>query len=190
MFFDYVVNVVLARVNEHPHPTSFLSRSNRISGKENMEKNKNVIDELNKALSLEWAGTIQYLQHSFLVHGLHREVYRSFFTKRSAECRDHAALLGEKIAALGGMLTIEPAPIRQCSEIEEMLQQDLELETAAVSCYMDALEVAKNDVAMRHMLETLIETETTSVEEIEKLLSMNMVKTEEKQVRVRLKKLV
>src|SRR5262245_53805651 len=128
-----------------------------------MEKNKSIIDELNKALSLEWAGNIQYLQHSFLVHGLHREVYKPFFAKRSAECRDHAALLGEKIAALGGLPTVEPAPIRQGWELEEMLQQDLELETAAVGAYTDALGVVEDDPALRHMLEALIEMETTSV---------------------------
>jgi len=153
-----------------------------------MVKNKTVVDELNKALSLEWAGIIQYLQHSFLVHGLHREVYRTFFATRSAECRDHAALLGEKIAALGGLPTVEIAPIRQGWELEEMLQQDLELETAAVTAYSDALAVAKDDAALRHMLEGLVETETKSVEEIEKLLSLNTVKTEEKQIR--LKKMV
>ena len=97
-------------------------------------------------------------------------------------------MLGEKIAALGGLPTVEPAAIRQGWEIEEMLQQDLEIETEAVSAYMDALSVAKDDVALRHMLETLIETETKSVEEIEKLLSLNTVKPEEK--RIRLKKLV
>jgi len=66
-----------------------------------------------------------------------------------------------------------------------MLQQDLELETAAVTAYNDALEVARDDVALCHMLEALIETETTSVEEIEKLLSLNIVKTEEKQIRLK-----
>jgi bacterioferritin len=159
-----------------------------------VEKNKNVIEELNKALSLELAGNIQYLQHSFLVRGLHREVYKSFFAKRADECQSHAALLGEKISALGGMPTVEPAPIRQAWELEEMLQQDLELETDAVNAYNDALAVAEDDVALRHMLETLIETETTSVEEIEKLLSPSLVKTEEKQIRlkqqIRVKKMV
>jgi bacterioferritin len=140
-----------------------------------MEQNRNVVDALNKALSLEWAGNIQYLQHSFLVHGLHREVYRTFFTARSAECRDHAALLGEKIVSLGGLPTIEAAPIKQSWEVEEMLQQDLELEKAAVNAYHDVLKVAKDDVALSHMMESLIETETGSVEETEKLLSMNAV---------------
>src|SRR5262245_32675498 len=144
-----------------------------------MEKNS-VIDGLNKALSLEWAGVIQYLQHSFLVHGLQREVFKPFFAARSAECRDHADLLGEKIAALGGLPTVEPASIKQALEIEEMLKQDLEIEKAAVAAYYDVLKVAKDDVALRHMMETMIETETKSVEEIQKLLSVNTVKTEEK----------
>jgi bacterioferritin len=150
-----------------------------------MEKNKDLIDSLNKALSLEWAGCIQYLQHSFLVHGLHREVYKAFFTARSAECRDHAALLGTKIAAIGGLPTVEPASIKQGWELEEMLQQDLELEKAAVSAYREVLKVAKDDVALRHMMEGLIETETGSVEETEKLLSLNTVKAEEKEIRLK-----
>src|SRR5262245_51125935 len=150
-----------------------------------MEKNKDLIDGLNKALSLEWAGCIQYLQHSFLVHGLHREVYKAFFTTRSVECRDHAALLGTKIAAIGGLPTVEPAPIKQGWELEEMLQQDLELEKAAVSAYREVLKLAKDDVALRHMMEGLIETETASVEETEKLLSLNTVRAEEKEVRLK-----
>jgi bacterioferritin len=150
-----------------------------------MEKNKSIVDALNKALSLEWAGSIQYLQHSFLAHGLMREVYKPFFMARSAECRDHAAMLGEKIAALGGLPTCEPAPMKQALELEEMLRQDLELEKAAVMAYHDVLKVAKDEVAIRHMLEGMIETETLSVEEIEKLLSMNTVKTEEKVIHLK-----
>lgn len=150
-----------------------------------MEQNKSVIDALNKALSLEWAGSIQYLQHSFLVHGLYREIYKPFFSTRSTECRDHAALLGEKVAAFGGLPTVEPAPIKQALALEEMLQQDLELERAAVAAYHDVLKAAKDDVSLRHMMEGLIETETTSVEEIEKLLSLNTVKTEEKEIRLK-----
>jgi bacterioferritin len=145
---------------------------------------KNVVDGLNKALSLEWAGAIQYLQHSFLVHGLRRELYKPFFTTRSAECRDHAALLGEKIVALGGLPTVEPGPVHQSQEVEEMLQQDLELERAALTTYNDVLKAAKDDVALRHMLEGLIERETTSVEDIEKLLSVNAAKAGEKESRL------
>src|SRR5262245_32262175 len=120
-----------------------------------MEKNKNVIDGLNKALSLELAGCIQYLQHSFLVRGLNREVYKPFFATRAAECRDHAAMLGDKIVAMGGLPTVEPGPVKQCWEVEEMLQQDLQLEKAACTAYQDVLKMVNDDVAMRHMMESM-----------------------------------
>ncbi len=148
-------------------------------------ENQSIIEALNKALSLEWSGTIQYHQHSFLLHGLWREAYKSFFTSKASECRDHATLLGEKIAALGGLPTVEPAPIKQTRELEEMLRQDLELEKTAVDAYHEALKVAKDNVALRHMLESLIDTETRHLEQIEKLLSVKTVKMKEKEIRFR-----
>jgi bacterioferritin len=147
-------------------------------------ENKQVIDALNRLLSLEWAGSIQYLQHSFLVHGLWRESYKSFFTSRADECRDHAKKLGEKIVALGGLPTVEPGPIKQSRELEEMLQQDLELERTALAAYNDALKVAKDDVALRLMMETFIEEETRGVEDLEKCLSVKTVKMKEKEIRL------
>jgi bacterioferritin (cytochrome b1) len=65
-----------------------------------------------------------------------------------------------------------------------MLQQDLELERAALATYNDVLKAAKDDVALRHMLEGLIERETTSVEDIEKLLYVNATKAGEKESRL------
>ena len=59
--------------------------------------NAELIDNLNRALSLELAGVIQYLQHSFLVTGQDREVFRGFFRDMSKESRKHAELLGDKV---------------------------------------------------------------------------------------------
>ena len=150
-----------------------------------MENNKHVIDALNRILSYEWAGNIQYMQHSFLVHGLWRETYKGFFKERSNECRDHAREIGEKIVALGGLPTVEPAPIKQSRDLEEMLQQDLELEKTALAAYLDALKVAGDNVALRHMLETYVEHETRGVEEIEKALSVRTVKMKDKEIRLK-----
>lgn len=40
---------------------------------------QHVISALNRILSLEYAGVIQYSQHSFLVQDLFREVYADYF---------------------------------------------------------------------------------------------------------------
>ena len=95
-----------------------------------------LVENLNKALSLELSGVIQYTQHSFLVTGVEREVYKEFFRDQAEEAHDHVEMLGDKIVALGGIPTVEPAMIRQATALTEMLKQDLELEREAMAAYM------------------------------------------------------
>jgi bacterioferritin len=134
--------------------------------------NTELIDNLNKALGLELAGVIQYLQHSFLVTGPEREVFRSFFRELSGEARDHAGTLGDKIVALGGVPTVEPGEIRQSVELTEMLRQDLELERAAMDAYVAAWKSCTDaELATRFLLEERISSEQRHIEEFEKLTS-------------------
>ncbi|HJQ31452.1 MAG TPA: ferritin-like domain-containing protein [Pyrinomonadaceae bacterium] len=134
--------------------------------------NAELIDGLNRALSLELAGVIQYLQHSFLVTGPEREVFRGFFRDLSGEARDHAGLLGDKIVALGGVPTVEPGEIRQSTNLGEMLRQDLELEREALDAYMTAWRACTDaELGTRFLLEERIASEQKHVEEFEKLTS-------------------
>src|SRR5215211_1774680 len=97
-----------------------------------------LVENLNQALSLELAGVIQYSQHSYLVTGTDREVFKGYFRDMAGEAQDHAETLGDKIVALGGVPTVEPAMIRQSTDVQEMLKQDLELEREAMTAYMAA----------------------------------------------------
>src|SRR5215210_7498195 len=132
--------------------------------------NSTLIDGLNRALGLELAGVIQYMQHSFLVTGPEREVFRGFFRDLSGEARDHAETLGDKIVALGGLPTVEPGEIRQSTDLGEMLRQDLELERAAMEAYTAAWRACTDaELATRFLLEECIASEQRHVEEFEKL---------------------
>ncbi|HWW74952.1 MAG TPA: ferritin-like domain-containing protein [Pyrinomonadaceae bacterium] len=134
--------------------------------------NAELIDGLNRALGLELAGVIQYLQHSFLVTGPEREVFRGFFRDLSGEARDHAGMLGDKIVALGGVPTVEPGEIRQSTNLGEMLRQDLELEREALDAYMAAWRACTDaELGTRFLLEERIASEQKHVEEFEKLTS-------------------
>lgn len=129
-----------------------------------------LIEQLNKALSLELSGVIQYLQHSFLVTGPEREVFRSFFRDMSEEAQEHAAFLGDKVVALGGVPTVEPGDIRQATDLLEMLRQDLELERAAMSAYMSAWRACgEEDMPTKFQLEERMADEQKHIEELEKL---------------------
>ena len=132
--------------------------------------NAELIDSLNRVLSLELAGVIQYLQHSFLVTGPEREVFREFFRDLSEEAQEHAATVGDKIVALGGVPTVEPGEIRQSTDIGEMLRQDLELERAAMEAYMAAWRACTDaELPTRFLLEERIASEQKHIEEFEKL---------------------
>ena len=131
-----------------------------------------LIENLNRALSLELAGIIQYSQHSYLVTGIEREIYKEFFREQSEEARQHALFLGDKLVALGGVPTVEPAMIRQSTDLKEMLKLDLELEREALVVYMEAWDsCADEDLPTRFWLEGQIAEEQLHVEELEKLTS-------------------
>lgn len=132
--------------------------------------NGELIEQLNRALSLELAGVIQYLQHSFLVTGPEREVFRDYFRDMSEEAQDHAKFLGDKVVTLGGVPTVEPGDIRQSTELLGMLRQDLELERAAMEAYMAAWRACGEEhLPTKFQLEERIADEQKHVEELEKL---------------------
>lgn len=131
-----------------------------------------LIENLNKALGYELAGVIQYSQHSYLVTGIEREVYKEFFRDQAEEAHKHAQFLGDKVVALGGIPTVEPAMIRQSVELKDMLVQDLKLEREAMAAYMDAWKSCdENDLPTKFWLEGQIADEEMHIEELEKLTS-------------------
>ena len=137
--------------------------------------NAGIIQQLNKILSLEYASVVQYMQHSFLVGGHDRLVFSDFFHDQSKSSHKHARILGDKIVALGGVPTVEPATIHQSTDLQEMLEQDLKLERDALDAYMKAWELSSENHALRFLLESIIQEEQIHVEELEKLSAKNKI---------------
>lgn len=132
-------------------------------------KGDDLINRLNRALSLEYAATIQYLQQQCLVTGQERQQFAPFFAASSSESHTHAQNLGNKIVALGGSPTIEPAIVREGKNLAEMLQYDLELEREALAAYVKAWESAQGNPPLVFWLEEIISAEQLHVDELEKL---------------------
>ncbi len=145
-----------------------------------------LIENLNLALSLELAGVIQYSQHSYLVTGIEREVFKEFFRDQAEEAQDHAETLGDKIVALGGVPTVEPAMIRQSTDLKEMLKQDLELEREAIAAYMAAWASCDDaDLPQKFWLEGQISDEQMHIEHLEKLTSERTAKVNSEKIILR-----
>jgi bacterioferritin len=140
------------------------------NGKHSSNGNGNeLINRLNHALSLEYAATIQYLQQQCLVTGKERQQFAPFFAASSSEAHLHAQNLGNKIVALGGSPTTEPAMVREGKNLVEMLRYDLEMEREALDAYVKAWESAHGNPPLVFWLEEIISTEQLHVDELEKL---------------------
>ena len=147
---------------------------------------QDLIDNLNKALSLELAAVIQYSQHSFLVSGKDRQIFKEYFREQAKESQEHSYVVGDKIIALGGVPTVEPGMIRQSVSTEEMLKQDLELEREAVAGYMAAWKSCdEGDLPTQFWLEEQIAEEQFHIEELEKLTSERTVNVQNERIILR-----
>ena len=149
-----------------------------------------MIDALNQSLSLEYAAVIQYYQHGFLLQGPEREYMGDFFRDKSKKTLEtHVKRLGEKIVALDGLPTVEPATIRQAADLKEMLRQALELEREAQAAHHNALKLAQGDkpeeIALRFMLEDMVEDEQRDIDTLEMLLASKQPAITSKEVRLK-----
>jgi len=129
-----------------------------------------MINHLNKAISLEYGGAIQYAQNSVLLQGTYRELHSEFFSKMSDDCFNHARKIGGYVVALGGIPTVEPAPIKQTTDLHEMLKLALEIETEALATYSQGVDMADDNVPFRVMLEDMSLEEFDNQVELQKIL--------------------
>ena len=132
----------------------------------------NFINALNEALAWELAGIIQYLQHSVMVTGPERETYKEFFHEGSEEAHQHAEAVANRITALGGVPTVEPARIRQAADLDGMLEATLQLEVDALAAWERAHEAAvEADVPKGYVfwIEEHVAEEQEHVDEMRKL---------------------
>ena len=134
--------------------------------------NQKFIDALNEVLAWELAGIIQYLQHSVMVTGPERETFHGFFHEGSEEAHSHAEIVANRVSALGGVPTVEPARIRQAADLDSMLQATLELEQDALAAWERAHDVAQETKAPKgyvFWLEEHVAEEQEHVDEMRKL---------------------
>lgn len=133
-----------------------------------------LITALNDVLSWELAGIVQYLHHSVMITGPERETYKGFFHEGSEEAHEHAEAVANRITALGGIPTVEPARIRPAADLHGMLKATLELEQDALAAWERAHDAAQADGIPRgyaFWIEEHVAEEQEHVDEMRKLTS-------------------
>lgn len=133
---------------------------------------KALIDGLNKDLAGELGAVIQYTTYAAVANGVHRPTLVTFFQGEVTDELGHALFLANKIAALGGIPTTQPDPVKIGSTNRELLELVLEAETNAIRNYTKRVSQAEEvgDIGLKVQLEDQIRDETNHREETMRLL--------------------
>ncbi len=132
-----------------------------------------LLEGLNEDLRGEFQAVIMYRLYASLVQGPYRQELRSFFTAEIPEELNHAQMLADKIAALGGTPAATPAPVLVTSEAKTMLETALRAEVDAIERYVqrrDQAEAAR-EFGLATDLDTIIADETKHRDELRMMLA-------------------
>jgi bacterioferritin len=92
---------------------------------------------LNEDLAHEYAAVILYRTYASAVTGPFRQELRAFFANEIPDELGHAQLLADKIVALGGTPTVQPADVKNTDDPKQMLQNALDDEVATIARYVE-----------------------------------------------------
>ena len=130
------------------------------------------LEGLNVDLAHEYAAVITYRTYASQVQGQWRMELRQFFESEIPDELGHAALLADKIVALGGTPTTTPAPVKPARDSKEMLRNALEDEIETIDRYVLRRKQAESlgHYGLAVEFDDLIRDESTHRDEINMIL--------------------
>jgi len=135
---------------------------------------KQLIDALNDDLADEFASAIQYVNHAALITGASFMAVQRELLIHATEEMQHATMLADQIATLGGKPTTNLAKVETSDDSEEMLRQDLAGEKSAVARYKERIRAALDlgEYGLARVLQDIIVMEEEHVKDLEMALGL------------------
>lgn len=132
-----------------------------------------LLEGLNKDLEGEFQAIIMYRLYASMVQGPYRQELRNFFAAEIPEELNHAQMLADKIAALGGTPSAKPASVTVVSDAKAMLEAALSAELKSLERYITRRQQAQEarEFGLATELDTVIADETTHRDELRQMLA-------------------
>ncbi len=136
-----------------------------------MDKNR-IIETLNKALTEEITALLQYFQHHYLYKGPNAISVKALFKELSFKEMEHAYMLGERIAALGGIPTTKPDRVNVPDKSVDMIKANVDVEDGAIADFKKWIKILdeEGDITSRNMLEGILADEEEHITQLRSLL--------------------
>ncbi len=138
-----------------------------------MTSRETLLQELNKDLEWEYASAIQYVQHAATITGARFDSIQKELLIHSQEEMQHAVMLSDQIAFLGGVPSLEVEKRETSSSSADMLQQDLAGEDQAITRYRERIAQAEalREYGLRRVLEDILIQEEEHKRDLDNVLS-------------------
>ena len=118
-----------------------------------------LVELLNDDLRREYQAIIAYIAYSQAIKGASYMNIAAELEQHAAEELRHALIIAKQIDYLGGTIAVEPMPVRQSEDTEEMLRLDLDNENETIRNYRQRVRQceALGEYAMaEHIREILV----------------------------------
>ena len=126
-----------------------------MAGKQNTKaERKELIEALNGDLSREYQAIIAYINYSQVLKGAQYMNIAAELEVHATEELSHALVIAKQIDYLGGMPTVEPAPVKTSESAEQMLRFDLANEATTIRNYRERVrqcEALEEDAMAEHI---------------------------------------
>ena len=129
-----------------------------------------LITLMNEGLEMEYASQIQYLTQAAITKGPYAEGLIGRFREIASDETEHAEILRNRIAALGGVPTTKVGPIQIHKDSLQAVKINLRYERDTVEFYRKLLNLIPHDeVILYEGIEHVLQDSQEHVEELERL---------------------
>ena len=135
-----------------------------------LDKTK-IIQLMNEGLEMEYASYIQYVTQAAITTGPYAEGLIARFEEIASDEAEHAKILRQRIAALGGVPTTKVGEIRIHKDSLQAVKINLKYERDTVEFYRKILNLISHDeVILYEAIEHVLQDSQEHVEELERLV--------------------
>ena len=134
-----------------------------------LDKDK-VLKMMNEGLQMEYASQIQYLTQAAITSGPYAEGLIARFKEIASDETEHAQILRDRIAALGGVPTIKVSEIQIHKDSLQAVKINLKYERDTVTFYRKLLNlIPHEEVILYEAIEHVLQDSQEHVEELERI---------------------
>ena len=131
---------------------------------------KKILDFLNEGLEMEYASHIQYVTQAAITKGPFAEGLIARFEEIAGDEANHAKVIRQRIAALGGIPTTKVGEIQIHKDSLKAVAINLKYEKDTVTFYQKLLNLIPPDEPILYeAIEHILEDSQEHVEELERL---------------------